>query len=120
MKNFVQPGDSFTIAAPYAVDAGEGVLVGALFGIAAGDAENGATVDISTVGVFDIAKDASDVFTVGAPVFFDTASLTARSHTDTDSNSAGESEACIGVAIAAAGAGTSTVRVRLGGPVTLA
>jgi len=120
MRNFVQPGDQLTVAAPYEVDAGQGVLVGALFGVAFGDAANGTSVDIATVGVFDIAKPTADVFTVGAPVFFDTATKTARSHGDTDSNSAGDSEACIGVAVAAAGAGTSTVRVRLGVPVALA
>jgi predicted RecA/RadA family phage recombinase len=39
MKNFIQPGDSLTVSAPYAVTSGQGVLVGALFGIAAlGDA----------------------------------------------------------------------------------
>lgn len=119
MKNFVQPGNNLTVAAPYAVDSGQGVLIGQIFGIAAGDAENGAQVDIATVGVFDIAKQAADVFTVGAPVYFDTTSKTARSGGDTDSNSAGEWEAQIGVAVEAAGAGASTVRVKLGVPVAL-
>jgi predicted RecA/RadA family phage recombinase len=121
MKNFVQPGNNITVAAPYAVDSGEGVLIGQLFGVACGDAENGADVDIATTGVFDMAKDADDVFaSVGAPVYFDTATKTARSHGENDSNSAGDSEACIGVTIATAGAGASTVRVRLGVPVALA
>lgn len=121
MKNYVQPGVNLTLSAsPYAVDSGQGVLAGQLFGIACGDAENGAEVTIQTEGVFDIAKDSADVFTLGAPVYFDTATKTARSHTDTDSNSAGESEACIGVAVEAAGAGASTVRVKLGVPVALA
>ncbi len=119
MRNFVQPGDQVTIAAPYAVSGGQGVLAGQLFGVAFADADNGASVDIATVGVFDIAKDADNVFTVGAPVYFDTATKTARSGNDDDSNSAGESEACIGVAVAAAGAGASTVRVRLGVPAAL-
>lgn len=119
MKNLVQKGDTLTLAAPYAVDGGEGVLIGLLFGVACGDAENGAEVDVATVGVFDIAKPSADVFTVGAPVYFDTTSKTARSGTDTDSNSAGDNEALIGVAVAAAGAGATTVRVKLGAPVTL-
>ena len=38
MKNFIQPGDSLTVSAPYAVTSGQGVLIGALFGIAAYDA----------------------------------------------------------------------------------
>jgi predicted RecA/RadA family phage recombinase len=119
MKNLVQKGETLTLAAPYAVDSGEGVLIGQLFGVASGDAENGASVDIATVGVFDLAKTSAAVFTVGAPVYFDTATKTCRSGNDDDSNSAGENDALIGVAVAAAGAGASTVRVKLGQPVTL-
>lgn len=120
MKNFVQPGNNLTVAAPYAVNSGEGVLVGQLFGIAASDADNGADVDIATVGVFDIAKPSTHQFAVGAPVYFDTATKTARSHGDADSNSVGASEACIGVAVATASSSASTVRVKLGVPVALA
>jgi predicted RecA/RadA family phage recombinase len=119
MKNLVQKGDTLTVAAPYAVDSGQGVLIQNLFGIACGDAENGAEVDIATVGVFDLTKDTGNIFTVGAPVYFDTATKTCRSGGDADSNSAGESEALIGVATEAAGAGAATVRVKLTQPVTL-
>ncbi len=119
MKNFVQPGNNLTVAAPYAVESGQGVLIGSLFGIAAGDADNGATVDIATVGVFDIAKKTADVFTIGAPVYFDTATKTVRSGGDADSNSAGETEALIGVATEAAGSGAATARVKLTTPVAL-
>lgn len=120
MKNFVQPGNNLTVAAPYNVESGEGVLVGQLFGIAASDAQNDADVDIATVGVFDIAKPPTHQFAVGAPVYFDTATKTARSHGDADSNSVGASEATIGVAVAAAGAGATTVRVKLTTPVAIA
>ena len=101
MKNYIAPGNNLTVAAPYAVDSGQGVLIGQIFGVACGDADNGAEVDIATVGVFDLAKDSEAVFTVGAPVYFDTASKTARSGNDDDSNSAGDNEALIGVAVAA-------------------
>ncbi|MBN8606229.1 MAG: DUF2190 family protein [Caulobacterales bacterium] len=119
MKNFVQSGNNLTVAAPYAVESGQVVLIGQLAGVACGDADNGAQVDIATVGVFEIAKPSADVFTVGAPVYFDTATKTARSGGDTDSNSAGDWEAQIGVCVEAAGAGASTVRVKLGVPVAL-
>lgn len=119
MKNYIQPGNNLTVAAPYAVDSGQGVLIGQIFGVACGDAGNGAEVDIATVGVFDLAKWTTAVFTVGAPVYFDTATKSVRSGNDDDSNSAGDNEALIGVAVAAAGAGASTVRVKLGPPVTL-
>lgn len=119
MKNYIQPGNNLTVAAPYAVDSGQGVLIGQLFGIAAGDADNGAQVDIATVGVFDIAKPAAVVFAVGEPVYFDVGSKQARAANDTDSNSAGAFEAQIGVCVEAAGAGASTVRVKLATPVAL-
>lgn len=119
MLNYVQPGNNLDISAPYAVSSGQGVLVGALFGVACDGAENGAPVTIATVGVFDLAKPSAAVFTVGAPVYFDTTTKSVRSGNDDDSNSAGDNEALIGVAVAAAGAGALTVRVKLGQPVTL-
>ena len=38
MKNSVQPGNTMTLTAPYAVTSGDGLLVGSIFGIASGDA----------------------------------------------------------------------------------
>ena len=39
MRNYIQPGDSLAVAVPYAsgVASGDGLLVGALFGVAAVD-----------------------------------------------------------------------------------
>lgn len=119
MKNFISLGNNVDIAAPYAVTSGQGVLIGALFGVAAFDADNGAELVISTVGVYDLAKWNTAVFTVGAPVYFDVATKSARSGESEDSNSAGDNEALIGVAVAAAGVGQTTVRVKLGNPVGL-
>jgi predicted RecA/RadA family phage recombinase len=119
MRNYIQPGDNLDVSAPYAVDSGEGVLIGQLFGVANADAENGAAVVITTEGVFDIAKPSAVTFGVGEAVYFDITAKQARAANDTDSNSAGDYEAQIGVAVAAAGAGASTVRVKLGVPVAL-
>jgi predicted RecA/RadA family phage recombinase len=115
MKNWVAPGKTVTIAAPYNVDSGEGVLVGALFGIAAGDADAAETVDVTVEGIFDIAKNAASVFTVGQQVKFNSVDKKAHSNADEDSNSGGA--VTIGVAVAAAGVGAASVRVRLGAPV---
>jgi len=38
MKNYVQPGNTITLTAPYAVASGDGLLVGAIFGVASGTA----------------------------------------------------------------------------------
>jgi predicted RecA/RadA family phage recombinase len=102
MKNFVQPGANVTVPAPAAVASGAGVLVGALFGVANGDAASGADVVLSTVGVFDLPK-AAGAINVGAAVFWDGAAVTT---TATDNT-------FIGYAVAAAAPGDATARVRL-------
>lgn len=112
MKNFVQPGNTITVTLPQDTVGGEGVLVGRLFGVAAFSAVNGAECEVAVVGVYDLAKRASDAFGVGAPVYFDSA---AKECVDDPDSSA---DAEIGIAIAAAGAGATTVRVRLHGVVT--
>ena len=55
-RNYVQPGETVTMVAPYAVASGGGILVGAVFGIALADAAPGAPVEVRRVGVFDTAK----------------------------------------------------------------
>ncbi len=54
MRNFIQPGNSLAIAVPYAtgVSSGQGVLVGALFGVAAVDGVQNAMIEAATAGVF--------------------------------------------------------------------
>lgn len=71
MKNFVQSGEVVTVTAPYAVTSGQGVLVGSLFGVAACDAANGASVEIATEGVFDIAALTADTGTQGTKMYWD-------------------------------------------------
>ena len=48
MRNYIQPGDSLAVAVPYAsgVASGDGLLVGALFGVAAVDGAQNATVRV--------------------------------------------------------------------------
>jgi predicted RecA/RadA family phage recombinase len=103
MKNFIQPGDSLTVSAPYAVTSGQGVLFGALFGIAAYDAASSATVEIQTEGVFDITKEPSLAITAGARVYWDN---TNRRITTT---ATGNYQ--VGIATLAALAADATVRV---------
>lgn len=73
MRNYVQPGDSLALAVPYAggVTSGQGVLVGALFGVAAVDGVQNAVIECQTKGVFDITKEPALVITAGARVFWD-------------------------------------------------
>lgn len=109
MKNYVQPGNTITLTAPYAVTSGEGLLVGSIFGIAAGAAANGETVETALVGVYDLKKAASQAWSIGDKVYWDNS---AKEVTKTVG-----SNTVIGVAVAAVagGAGDTIGRVRLNG-----
>jgi len=109
MKNFVQPGNTITLTAPYAVASGEGLLVGAIFGVAAADAASGEPVETALVGIYDLKKTASQAWAAGDKVYWDN---TAKEATKTTT-----SNTLIGVAVAAVagGAGDTIGRVRLNG-----
>ena len=107
MRNFIQPGDSLAVVVPYAggVLAGQGVLVGALFGVAAADGAQNATIEAQTQGVFDITKEPALAITAGARVFWDNANR--RITTTATGNFQ------VGIATAAALAADATARVWL-------
>lgn len=107
MRNFIQPGESLAVAVPYAggVTAGQGVLVGALFGLAAVDGAQNAVIEVGTQGVFDITKEPALAITAGARVFWDN---TNRRVTTTATGNFS-----IGIATLAALAADPTVRVWL-------
>jgi predicted RecA/RadA family phage recombinase len=108
MKNFIQDGNVVTVTAPTGgVKSGDGIVVGALFGICATDAAQTEEVEIALTGVFELPK-ASGQINEGAAVWWDT----------DDSNVVNASGAGlypIGVAVAAAGSSDTTARVRLSG-----
>lgn len=106
-KNFIQPGDTITLTAPYAVASGDGLLVGSIFGIATGTAALGESVEAALVGVFDIAKVGSQAWTVGAKVYWD--------NTNKRTTTVATDNTLIGAATeaAAGGAGDTVGRVRL-------
>lgn len=107
--NFVQPGCTVTVAAPTGgVTSGQGVLIGYLFGVAANTVAQTLAVEITTDGVWDLAKETGQAFaTVGDRVYWDATNKWA-----TDASSTGVR---IGVVVRAALAGDATVRVRLDG-----
>lgn len=109
MKNYIQPGDTVSLTAPYAVAAGAGALVGTLFGVAVSDAAQGDAVELVTRGVFDLTKVGSQAWTEGAAIYWDDTNK--RCTTVTTSNT------LIGAAVAAvgSGAGETVGRVRLAG-----
>lgn len=109
MKNYVQPGNTITLTAPYAVTSGDGLLVGAIFGVAAGTAILGDPVETAVEGVYDLKKVASQAWAAGDKIYWDN---TAKNTTKTLT-----SNTLIGVATeAVAGGATDLIgRVRLNG-----
>lgn len=107
MKNFVQNGYVMTVPAPYSVASGAGVLVGAMFGIATCNAEQGLPVEIAMEGVFDLPKKAGDTPALGGKLYWDNAT---RAVTTT---AAGNT--LVGVSALATIGSAAEARVRLNG-----
>ena len=107
MKNYVQPGNTITLTAPYAVASGDGLLVGSIFGVASGTAALGETVEAALTGIYDLKKVASQAWAAGDKVYWDN---TAKEATKTTT-----SNTLIGVAVVAVAGGASDIigRVRL-------
>lgn len=86
---------------------GDGLLVGSIFGVAAGDAASGATVEAALTGVFDLTKIGSQAWTVGAKIYWD--------DTNKRCTTVATDNTLIGVAVeaVASGAGDTIGRVRL-------
>ncbi len=103
-KNFVQPGDTITLIAPRNLNSGDGVLVGALFGVALASALAGANIETKTKGVWNLTKAAGAV-TQGQKLYWDNAAFNVT--TTAGGNT------IIGVAAQAAASGDATVRVKL-------
>lgn len=112
MKNYVQRGDTITVAAPATTTGGEIVTIGGLVGIAAGDAATGEDLDVVTVGVFDLLKVGTDEIDVGDPVFADGDGLVTVEEDDGGSPAAAFTP--LGLAVTAAGSGVASVHVKIG------
>jgi predicted RecA/RadA family phage recombinase len=114
MKNFIQPGDTITLTAPYAVTAGAPFLVGSIFAIATAAAESGAAVEGLVTGVVEIAKTSAQAWaTVGLLIYFDAATKLL-----TTAAAAGANK-LVGVNVATAGNPSATGTVRLNGAFVL-
>ena len=107
MNNYVQTGVNLTLPAPVNVVSGEGVIVGAIFGIAAETALAGGEVDLVTLGVFKLPKIAALAIAIGDRLYWDNATKLVTK------TSAGNTY--IGVASTDAANPTRFVNVRLSG-----
>ncbi|PRX27769.1 Predicted phage recombinase, RecA/RadA family [Meinhardsimonia xiamenensis] len=109
MKNYISAGTTLTITAAADITSGEGVLVGALFGVAVTDIATGEAGEIALTGVYDLPKAPSQAWTQGAKVYWDD---TAKQCT-----TAATGNTLIGAATRAVGGGASETigTVRLNG-----
>jgi predicted RecA/RadA family phage recombinase len=73
MKNYVQPGNILTFTASETVASGQGVLQGALFGVACTSAETGEQFEAQLTGVFELPK-ANGALSQGAKAYWSVAS----------------------------------------------
>ncbi|WP_457425665.1 DUF2190 family protein [Roseateles sp. P5_E7] len=105
MKNFVQPGNTITLTAPYDVASGAGLLVGTVFGIATNAALSGADVETTLEGVYDVTALGTDVPAQGAALYWDNTNK--RLTTTAGGNTK------VGVAVKAKLNGELTARIRL-------
>jgi predicted RecA/RadA family phage recombinase len=71
VKNYIQPGDTVNMVAPYVVASGAGALVGAVFGVAVADIANGVAGEFKTKGVFELAKTNAQAWAVGDRIYWD-------------------------------------------------
>lgn len=72
MKNYVNSGATVTLAAAAAaIKSGEGVLTGAMFGVAQHDAASGEEVTVVRFGQFELAKVSAQAWTLGAKLYWD-------------------------------------------------
>lgn len=109
MKNYIQEGKTLTLTAPYAVASGAGFQVGRIFAVATAAADNAATVEGATEGVFELTKVGSQAWTVGAAIYWDNG--------NTRCTTVGTGSLLIGTAVEAvgSGAGETLGKVRLNG-----
>ncbi|MFC6688651.1 DUF2190 family protein [Jhaorihella thermophila] len=109
MKNYIAAGTTLTITAAADITSGEGVLVGALFGVAVTDIATGEAGEIALTGVYELPKAPSQAWTQGGRVYWDD---TAKQCT-----TAATGNTLIGAAVRAVGGGASETigTVRLNG-----
>lgn len=109
MRNFIAIGNTITVLAAAAATSGDGVLVGALFGVAAHNAAVGDELVVNVTGVYELPKTPSQAWTQGQKVYWD--------NTNKRATSGATDNTLIGVAYAAVGgtAAETIGTVRLNG-----
>jgi predicted RecA/RadA family phage recombinase len=105
--NYIQPGKTLTLTAPYQRDSGEAAKVGAIIGIALGTVAESAEGEFAVTGVWTHAKNSAEAWAVGDKVYWD--------DTNKVFTATATSNTLAGVAMAVAANPSSTGRLRLNG-----
>ncbi len=109
MKNFIQPGDTLSLLAPYDVASGAGFLVGFIFAVASSAALSGAAVEGVREGVFELTALSTDTAAIGAKLYWD--------NTNKRLTTTSASNTLVGVATVAKTSGQTTATVLLDGAI---
>lgn len=110
-KNFRAESRYVTIpVAPYAQDAGGGMLVGSMWGVVQTDVKISEQTVIDTQGVYDLDMTVGEVWAVGSPIYWVVGTKLVSS------NAGGGANQQIGIALAVTTAQSTYGRVRLNGP----
>ena len=111
-SNYIQPGKTITLTAPYIVASGAGALVGNIFGVALQALAAAAAGEFTTEGVWSLAKTSAQAWVVGEKIYWDNTNKQC-------SNVPTAGFRFIGYATAAAANPSSTGYVRLEGAAAL-
>jgi predicted RecA/RadA family phage recombinase len=109
MKTFISEGKSITVTADREVQSSESLLIGSMFGVAAGSALANQSFELCVQGIFEFKKDALLDFKCGSPVYFDPGQSSVVSLKKTDKS------VPIGIVSQNSFKDSPTVRVRLNG-----
>jgi predicted RecA/RadA family phage recombinase len=108
MKNYLREGTTIPTVAPSGgVVSGAPFLIGAIVGVAAVDADEGADLEAHIEGVFTLPKASADVIGQGDTLYFDAAAGEFTTDDDTGNNPK------VAVAFRAAGGGATSIDVKL-------
>lgn len=103
---FVQKGDAIDITAGADIAAGEIVIIGGtLIGVAERAIANGAVGSVSVEGVYEVAKEAPLVISLGDIVYF------VAANNNVNKTSSGNTK--LGICVVAAASADTTVKVKI-------
>jgi predicted RecA/RadA family phage recombinase len=75
MQNYLGDGDVLRVIAPAPVVSGQPLLIGSIFGIVLASAAQGQWIELWLKGIYQLTKNASEVWTVGVALYWDNTNL---------------------------------------------